>query len=41
MSSSPHIDNKKKEILILGKDAKQTLEHTLTVEELYSINFTK
>ena len=41
MSSSSHIDNKKKEILILGKDPAQGLEHTLTAEKLYSINFTK
>ena len=40
MSSSPHIDNKK-DILILGKDPTQKLEHTLTEEKLYSINFTK
>ena len=41
MISSPHIDNKKKDILILGKDPTQGLEHTLTEEKLYSINFTK
>ena len=41
MSSSPHIDNKKKYILILGKGPTQGLEHTLTAEKLYSINFTK
>ena len=41
MSSSPHIDNKKKDILILGKDPTQGLEHTLTAEKLYSINFAK
>ena len=41
MSSSPHIDNKKKDILILGKGPTQGLEHTLTAEKLYSINFTK
>ena len=41
MSSSPHIDNKKKKILILGKGPTQGLEHTLATEELYSINFTK
>ena len=32
MSSSEHIDNKKKDILILGKVATQGLEHTLTAE---------
>ena len=41
MISSPHIDNKKEDILILGKDPTQGLEHTLTEEKLYSINFTK
>ena len=30
MSSSTHIDNKKKDILILGKGLTQGLEHTLT-----------
>ena len=40
MSSSAHIDNKKKEILILGKGPSQGLEHTLTVEKMYSFNFT-
>ena len=41
MSSSSHIDNKKKDILILGKGPTQVLEHTLTVEKLYSVNFTE
>ena len=41
MGSSPHIDNKKKDISILGKGPTQGLEHTLTAEKLYSINFTK
>ena len=41
MSSSSHIDNKKKDILILGKDPTQRLEHTMAAEKLYSINFTK
>ena len=41
MSLSPHIDNKKKDILILGKGPTQGLEHTLTVKKLFSINFTK
>ena len=40
MSSSAHIDNKKKDILVLGKGATQGLEHTLTAEKMYSINFT-
>ena len=30
MSSSAHIDNKKKDILVLGKGPTQGLEHTLT-----------
>ena len=42
MSSSLKIDNKGKEILILGKGPTQGLsEHSLTAEKLYSINFTK
>ena len=41
MSLSPHIDSKKKDILILGKGPAQELEHTLAAEKLYSINFTK
>ena len=41
MSSSPHVDNKKKDILVLGKGPIQGLEHTLTVEKLYSIKFTE
>ena len=40
MSSSSHFDNKKKDILILGKGPTQGLEHTLTAEKMYSINFT-
>ena len=39
-SSSTHIYNKKKDILILGKSPTQGLEHTLTAEKMYSINFT-
>ena len=41
MSSSPHIDNMKKDILILAKGPREGLEHTLTPEKLYSINFTR
>ena len=41
MSSSTKIDNRKKDILILGKGPRQGLEHTLSAEKLYSINFTK
>ena len=40
MSSSAHIDNTKKDILVLGRWPTQALEHTLTVEKMYSINFT-
>ena len=41
MSSSRHINNKKTDILILGKGSTQGLEHTLTAEKLYAINFIK
>ena len=40
MSSSMKIDNRKKDILILGKVLTQGLEHTLSAEKMYSINFT-
>ena len=40
MISSAHIDNQKKGILVLGKGPTQGLEHTLTAEKMYSINFT-
>ena len=40
MSSSAHIDNKKKDILVLGRGPTQGLESTLTAEKMYSINFT-
>ena len=39
MSSSAHIDIKKKDILVLEKGPTQGLEHTLTAEKMYSINF--
>ena len=39
MSSKTKIDNRKKYILILGKAPTQGLEHTLSAEKLYSINF--
>ena len=41
MSSSTKIDNRKKDILILGKVPTQGLKHTLTAEKMYSINFTE
>ena len=40
MTSSVHVDNKKKDILILGIGRTQWLEHTLTTQKMYSINFT-
>ena len=40
MSSSIHIDNKKKDILVPGRGPTQGLESTLTAEKMYSINFT-
>ena len=40
LSSSVHVDNKKRDILILGKRPTQGLEHTLTAGKMYSTNFT-
>ena len=40
MSSSIHIDNKGKDILVLGRGPTQRLESTLTSEKMYSIYFT-
>ena len=40
MSSSVHIDNKRKDILIFGKGPTQGLDGR-TAEPLYSINFTQ
>ena len=40
ISSSAHIDNKKKNILVLGIGPTQGLEHALIAEKMYSINFT-
>ena len=40
MISSTKTDNKKKDILILGKGPTQGLEHTLSAEKMYSINVT-
>ena len=40
MSSSPHIDNKKKDILVFRKGPTQGLESTSTAGKMYSINFT-
>ena len=42
MSSSMHIDNKNKDILILGEGPTQGLDNTtLTAEAKYPINFTQ
>ena len=41
MSFSTHIDNNKKYILVLGWGRMQGLEHMLTAEKMYSINFTE
>ena len=40
MSSSAHIDNSEKEILVLGKGPTQGLEHISIAKKMYSINFT-
>ena len=40
MSFFAHIDNKEKDILVLRKRPTQGLEHTLTAEKMYLINFT-
>ena len=42
MSSSVHANNKRRNILVLGKDFTQGLDNTtIYAEKLYSINFTK
>ena len=41
MSPSTKIDNRKKDILILGIGSTQGLENMLSAEKMYSINFTK
>ena len=41
MSSSVHVDNKGKDILILGNGPTQGIgEHSLTAEKMYSVSFT-
>ena len=41
MNLSVHVDNKRKDILILGKGPTQGLdEHSLTAEKIYPVNFT-
>ena len=39
MSSSGHIDNKEKDLLVFEKGSTQGLEHTLTAEKMSWINF--
>ena len=41
MSSTTKTDNRKKDILILGKGPTQGLDYTLSAEKIYSINFTE
>ena len=41
MSSSSLIGNRKKDILIFGKGFTIGLEHAISAEKMYSINFTK
>ena len=42
MTSSVHLDNKKKDILILGKGPTKVLDDTMLIEEAqYSINFSR
>ena len=41
LSSSTKIDNREKYFLILSKGPTQGLEHTLSAEKMYSINFTE
>ena len=41
MSSSVHAYNQKKDFLILGSGPTQGLEHTVTAEKMYSIDFTE
>ena len=41
MSSSTKIDNRKMNLLILRKGPTQRLEHTLSAEKMYLINFTE
>ena len=41
MSTSIHIENKNKDILVLGRGSTHRLEGALTAEKMYSINFTE
>ena len=40
MTSSTKLYNSKKDILILGKGSRKGLEHTLSAQKMYWINFT-
>ena len=40
MSSSVLVDNKKKDILLLGRGQTESLENILTTEKMYSTSFT-
>ena len=40
MSSSTKIDTRKRDIFILGNGPTQGLEHALSAEKMYSVNFT-
>ena len=40
VSSSVHVENKKKDILVLGRGPAQVLESNLTAEKMYSVKFT-
>ena len=39
MSSSSKIGSRKRETLVLGKGPTQGLEHMLSAEKIYSVNF--
>ena len=41
MSLSKKFDNRKKYILVLGEGPTQGLEHKLSAQKMYSINFTE
>ena len=41
MISSTKINNRKKDVLVLGKGPTQGLEHTLSAEKICSVNFTE
>ena len=41
MSSFVHVDNKKKDILLLGEGPTQGLDDTISAEAIYPIKFTQ